>query len=85
LVAPALVTGLPVPVEPVAAPTPRVPVTASGSLAHLRVDTRKTRRAAALSIRNGIAQIREQVLLTADDRHAMEYVMQLLSTIAFQL
>lgn len=85
LSAPTLVTRLPAPMEPVAAPAPQAPVAASGSLAHLRVNARKTRRATALTIRSGIAQIKEQVLLSAADHHAMEHVMQLLSTIAIQL
>lgn len=38
-----------------------------------------------LTAHNTIAQLQERLLLTAVDRHAMEHVMQLLSTIAIQL
>lgn len=67
------------------APASAEPVAALGPLDHLLTDMRKDEETNVLTAHNIIAQLQERLLLTAADRHAMEHVMQLLSTIAVQL
>lgn len=67
------------------APAFAEPVAVLGPLDHLRTGMREAEETNVLTAQNTIAQLQERLLLTAADRHAMEHVMQLLSTIAVQL
>ncbi|MGI4734865.1 MAG: tyrosine-type recombinase/integrase [Janthinobacterium lividum] len=78
---------LPVPafvaVPPESAPVE--PVATLGPLDHLRFDPRETNQSLALTARNSLAQVQEQMLLTAAERHALMHAMELLGTIAVRM
>jgi integrase len=76
------------PVPPISTPTTPTceePVALTGMLAHLRFQPHETIQSLALTARNSLSQVQEQLSLTAAERHALVHAMELLGTIAIRM